>query len=233
MSVIATDSTRFSGVVKYEFEPALALCREVVTVNDAAATLRTGAVLGRYVVSPTGTATAVSGNTGNGTMGTVTVTSNKNLKLGTYQVHIVKAAANAGDFVLKDPSGTVVGNGTVAVAFNQAGLAFTLADGSTDFVVNDRFNIVVAGTEKYKLVEATATDGTEQAKAILIADVLGLSRDITLAANTDTTVLVLARGPAIVARGALQVGASVDTTPELAQVYADLKTLGIFAEVTV
>lgn len=230
MSVIATDSTRFSAVVKYEFEPQLSLCREVLTVNDAAATLRPGAVLGKFIASPTGTAAAVAGNTGNGTMGTVTVTSNKNLQIGTYLLRIVKIAANAGDFVVTDPQGDVVGHGTVGVAFSQAGIAFTLADGSTDFAVNDRFTIAVAGTEKYKLVEATATDGTEQARAVLIADELGLSRDIALTADTDTTVLALARGPVIVAREALQVGASVNTTPELAQVYADLKAVGILSE---
>lgn len=52
MSVIATDSTRFSGVVKYEFEPATAFCRESVVLNDSTArTLSVGAVLGKVTAT--------------------------------------------------------------------------------------------------------------------------------------------------------------------------------------
>lgn len=230
MTVIATDSTRFSAVVKHEYEPSLALCRDVVTVYDAAATLSVGAVLGAFIASPTGTAAAKAGNTGDGAMGAVTVTSNANLKLGVYKVTITEAVSDAGKFVVVDPEGDVVGSGNVAVAFSQAGIAFTLADGAANFVVGDGFTITVAGTVKYKLVEATATDGTEVSSAILIADSSGNSSDITLTANTDTKVLVLKRGPAIVASAGLQFGASVDTAGELATAYAQLKTLGIIVE---
>lgn len=114
MAVISTDSTRFSAVVKYELEPQLALCRESIVINDAAATLRVGAVLGK-----------------------------------------------------------------------------------------------VTATGKYKLALAAAVDGSETPVAVLIADGLGLSGDIELAANTDTKALVLARGPAIVADDALQLGTGI------------------------
>lgn len=230
MSVIATDSNRFSTVVKHEHCPEKRYCRDVLTAYDAAATWKVGAVLGKFIASPTGTAAAVAGNTGNGTMGAVTVTSNKSLKLGVYTLRIVKAAANAGDFVVVDPDGDVMGFGTVAVAFSQGGIAFTLADGATDFVVGDAFTITVAGTEKYKLVEATATDGSEVASAVYIADVNGNSGDLALTANTDTKVLALTRGPAIVAKTALTYGASVNTDAEKDALYAQLKAVGIIAE---
>jgi hypothetical protein len=230
MTILATESNRFSTVVKHEFCPEKKFCRDVLTVYDAAATFKVGAVLGKFVASPTGTAAAVAGNTGNGTMGAVTVTSNKNLQLGVYNLTIVKAAANAGDFVVTDTAGDVVGNGTVAVAFSQAGIAFTLADGATDFVVGDAFTITIAGTEKYKLVEATATDGSEIASAVYIADVNGNSYDLAVTANTDTTVLALTRGPAIVSKSGLTYGASVNTDAEKAALYAQLKAVGIVAE---
>lgn len=230
MSVIATDSTRFSAVVKHEYAPEHSFCRDAITVYDAAATLRVGAVLGSFLATPTGIAAAVAGNTGNGAMGAITATAHKALKVGIYRVRITKAAANAGDFAVIDPQGDVVGTGTVAVAYSQAGLAFTLADGATDFVVGDSFTIAVSGTTKYKLVEATATDGTEVASAVLIADSTGVSGDITLAANTDTKVLALTRGPAIVADAALQFGASVDTAAEKAQAYSELKAIGILVD---
>lgn len=51
MSVISQDSTRFSGVVKYEFEPATSFCRESIVINDAAQTLKVGAVLGKVTAT--------------------------------------------------------------------------------------------------------------------------------------------------------------------------------------
>lgn len=226
MSVIAQSSNRFSNVVKYEFQPSFGFCREAVVVNDAAATISVGAALGRYIASPVGTAGAVVG-TGNGVMGAITLTSNKDMVLGTYTVKITKTVTNAGDFALLDPNGKVVGYGAVGVAFNQAGFAFTLADGATDFVVGDSIPIVVTGTYKYKLVEATATNGTEVVRAIYIADVVGNSYDTTLVLNTDQTVLALVRGPAVVSKSALSFGASVNTAGELAAAYDQIEALGI------
>lgn len=47
MPLIATDTPRFSDVVKHEYEPTLGFCREVVTVRLAAdTTLKLGHVLG-------------------------------------------------------------------------------------------------------------------------------------------------------------------------------------------
>lgn len=52
MAVIATDSTRFSAVVKYELEPQLGLCREAVVLNDpAGGTYKVGAVLGKVTAT--------------------------------------------------------------------------------------------------------------------------------------------------------------------------------------
>lgn len=47
MAVIATESTHYSNVVKFETNPAIAFCKEVVTVNDTAGTLAIGTVLGQ------------------------------------------------------------------------------------------------------------------------------------------------------------------------------------------
>lgn len=232
MSVLATSSNRFSAVVKNEFEPQTGFCRDVITYNGTAITMKVGSVLGSFIASPVGTAGAIVG-TGNGAMGTITMTSNANLQLGTYTLKIYRAVTNAGDFELLDPQGKQVGTGQVAAAFATGGFSFTLADGSTDFVAGDTIPIVVSGTVKYKLVEATATDGTEVAKAIYIADSLGNSYDTTTVVNTDTTLLVLARGPAIVSKSGLVFGASVDTAAELAAAYAQLKAVGIIAETAV
>lgn len=51
MTVIATEKTRLSHLVKQEQWAELGYCREEVTVNDAAATLEIGAVLGKVTAT--------------------------------------------------------------------------------------------------------------------------------------------------------------------------------------
>jgi hypothetical protein len=51
MSVIATDTTRFSAVVKEEYKPELGFCRESIVINDVAATLKVGTVLGKVTAT--------------------------------------------------------------------------------------------------------------------------------------------------------------------------------------
>lgn len=138
MAIIATESNRFSNVVKHEYDPATAYCRDVVTVNDAAATFKVGAVLGK-----------------------------------------------------------------------------------------------VTATGKYKLVTVAAIDGSEVASAVVIGDAFGNSGDVTIPATTDTKVLVLSRGPVIVSKSMLQLGADVDTDAEKLVVYNALKAVGIIAETTI
>lgn len=51
MAIFATESNRFSNVVKHEYDPATSYCRDVVVVNDAAATFKVGAVLGKVTAT--------------------------------------------------------------------------------------------------------------------------------------------------------------------------------------
>jgi hypothetical protein len=134
MTVLAQDSTRFSALVKHEYEPQLSYCRESITINDAAATLKVGAVLGK-----------------------------------------------------------------------------------------------VTATGKYKLCLSAAVDGSQTPAAILIADGMGSSTDIVLAATTDTKAIVLVRGPVIVADAALQLG----TGTTAAAVKSTLAPAGIMVETAI
>lgn len=133
---------------------------------------------------------AVAGNTGNGTMGTVTVSAGA--KEGVYKLTIVEPASNAGAFVVEDPDGIAIGNGDVAAAFSAGGLAFTLADGGTDFAAGDQFTITLTPSE------ATAD-----------LDLLGISlRDPSLDPTsadeyqTNDNVAILDRGVIFVTAGA-------------------------------
>lgn len=52
MPLIATDTPRFSHLVKHEYEPSIGFCREAVVVTSATATtLLVGTVLGKVTAS--------------------------------------------------------------------------------------------------------------------------------------------------------------------------------------
>lgn len=73
---------------------------------------------------------------------------------------------------------------------------------------------------KYKIAVQTAVDGSQTADAIVIGEQ-------AIAASTDTKVLVLIKGPAIVSKAGLVLDASYDLDAEKAAVYAALEVKGI------
>ncbi len=175
-TAISTRSKKLTGILAFEQYPEWGVCREAVTcVIEAGQDV--GDALVRTLISPTGTAAATVG-TGNGVMGTITVA--ENATVGVYTLRIVKAVANAGDFTITDSHGAVVSTGSVAVAHVGAGMSFTLADGSTDFIVGDTIAITVAGTEKFKWIEA--------------ADVATLNDDVAVLIETDKNVPSMTAG---------------------------------------
>jgi len=68
---------------------------------------------------------------------------------------------------------------------------------------------LVTATGKYKLVEATAVDGSQVASVVLVGNAMGQPSSVVLPATTDTKVLVIYRGPVMVADAALSFGATV------------------------
>lgn len=143
-----------------------------------------GAVLGRLLHAGV-TAGAITG-TGNGVLGTITV--GAAAKPGAHILKITKAVANAGDFELIDPLGEVCGIGSVGQAFAGGGLAFTLADGATDFAVGDAIVITVAvGSGKYVALDLAGTDGRQHAAAIAYAGVDASAGDRRLVVTARDT----------------------------------------------
>lgn len=131
--IIATDTARYSDVVKYESKPDLAFTRELVVVNDTAKTLTLGMLLGK-----------------------------------------------------------------------------------------------VTATGKYKESVQTATDGSEAPVAVVVGkDLHNLS--VTVPATTDTKVLAIVRGEAIVRKTGLKPHSSFNDATKLAAAYASLATKEILA----
>ena len=146
--------------------------------------LTAGMVLGARL-SGTAAAAAFSGNTGNGTMGSITVSGAA--KDGVHKLTIIDPVSNAGAFQLEDPDGNVIATGDVAGAFSGGGLAFTLADGSTDFLAGDGFTITVTQTaRKHLQFDQDASTGELVPSGILLADITALE-------NVDNEAAILVR----------------------------------------
>lgn len=199
-------------------------CREVVTVLSGTAAFALGMVLGKITRGAATSAAKSGGNTGNGTLtvdGTTPVKAGA--KTGVYTVRFIAAATNNGTFRVTDPDGFVLGD---VVMSGGAGtfdndIKFSIADGATDFVVGDGFDVTVAaGSGKYVPHDPTKTDGREIACAVALQPVDASAADVA-------DVVILARGPAEVSNLGLQWHASVNSNPLKAAAIAQLAAVGI------
>lgn len=118
----------------------------------------------------TASVSAVDGNTGDGALSLADPAVSAKAKNGDYRVVCIEAAAGGGKFKVEDPSGVGIGTATVGTAFNRE-VKFTIAAGSTDFVVGDAFTITVgveAGDYQAVAYDPEGADGGEVAGAIAI-----------------------------------------------------------------
>ncbi|MDP2244021.1 head decoration protein [Pseudomonas sp.] len=156
--------------------------RKEVIITAGAGILAAGTLIAMITAANAAVATAVGGNAGNGVMGGITTGSAA--VTGTYVLTITEAVAAGGKFELVDPLGSLVGEGSVGVAFVGGGLSFTLADGANDFAVDDAFTIAVtAALGEYRAYDDDGTDdGRRSASGILYAPVDATLNDIRVAA---------------------------------------------------
>lgn len=152
--------------------------REEVVIAAGSGTLKAGTLIALITAANALTPTAAAGNTGNGTVGSVAVTSAA--ISGPYILTISEASANGGKFELVDPTGALLGEGTVGQAFTGGGLTFTLSDGSTDFAKGDGFTLTVkANLGEYTAYDDDGTDdGRRAASGILFASVDASVNDV-------------------------------------------------------
>lgn len=152
VTAIAINDTAFEGGSGPKFVPAGTIMAELSSgrvIPDKLAAQTFGAV-----------GAAKAGNTGNGVMtlaGTPVLSTGR---AGVYRVVFVEPVTNLGTFVVEDPSGKIVGEGVVGTAFSNQ-VAFTIADGATDFVAGDAFTITVTQTDGSKCAGLILTDATQ------------------------------------------------------------------------
>jgi len=95
----------------------------------------------------------------------------------------------------------------------------TINDSAQTLVIGTVLGKVTA-TGKYKVAVETAVDGSKVADALVI-------EDKTIAGSTDTTLLVLKRGPVSISKGGLVLGATYDNDAKKLAVYTSLQALGM------
>jgi phage tail sheath gpL-like len=130
------------------------------------------------------TATAASGNTGDGTVTGMAVSASGTPRAGTSTLECVAAAAGAGTFRMLDPAGFTVATGIeVGVAqVDVAGLDFTITAGAADYVVGDTFAVEVPSTG----LEVTSSWNGASANDLTLQMVGDASTGVTWAITTPT-----------------------------------------------
>ncbi len=91
----------------------------------------------------------------------------------------------------------------------------------------------ITASGKYIVSKQAAVDGSQVPAVIYVANNFGEVKDVAIAATTDTKVLTLARGKAIVALEALKLDASFSSDAHKLFAYNSLKALGILVETSV
>ncbi|MCK9513527.1 MAG: head decoration protein [Pigmentiphaga sp.] len=128
-------------------------------------TLLPGSLLGRLTTG-SATATADSENTGNPTIGTITVASEA--LIGTYVLTFLTATT----FSVARPDGVLLTNGATGTAYNQGGLGFTVTVGVTPAEEGDAFTIAVSQrVGDYTRHTLGESDGSQTVAGILFEEV--------------------------------------------------------------
>ncbi len=195
----------------FEQETAAANC----AANQATpGLLDVGTVMGRQAAGTPGSASANAGNTGNGTVGSVSALTG--IQVGTYSIEFLSATK----FNVIDPLGRLVGEGTVGTAFATQ-LGFTITAGGTAFAAGDGFTIVVAaGAGSVVPVNASATDGSAVAMGVVV-------KPQTVPSSSTAPVLLVERQAVVLADNLIWPSGA--TSAQIAAWTAQLAAAGIIA----
>lgn len=85
----------------------------------------------------------------------------------------------------------------------------------------------VTATGKYKVLEASAADGSQVAAAVVVGNAFGQPLPTVMSATTDTNFLILYRGICAVSAASLTMGASVTAGALTQAAYDQLGAAGI------
>lgn len=165
-----SEGNNFRDVVRFELSETSRFCREVVTVLSGQV-LTMGTVIAKILLSVATSGVAASGNTGGGTI--TSVTGNTKTKKGVYTIECLTYTASplAATFSVIDPDGNSLPDASLG-AYENDQIRMLIADGSPVIAVGDKWTITVSDGSGYvKGIDFDAVDGTQTAYGILTADV--------------------------------------------------------------
>lgn len=158
MTILTHTGPTFAGYIVSEH---IYRSRDAAVVAAGAAALLAGTILGRLTASVSATA-AKAGNTGNATVGTVTITAAA--RVGVYEIIFLTATT----FRVVNPDDIEVGTGSTGVVFTGGGLSFTVTAGGTPMIADDGFDITVTEViGNYVQHVIGETDGSQTVAGIL------------------------------------------------------------------
>jgi Bacteriophage lambda head decoration protein D len=158
--MLKTEPTRAGGFILREEGCYLSRDKAMLAEGQE---LPAGAILHQTLSAGIATAVGTPGGNGAITVGALAFSA----RIGTYTLVCVAAASNAGTFNFLAPDGEMIRQITVGggAAANEH-MTITIADGSSDFLVGDRYTIQVTGGAYTAFVP-----GTNRADGILYAHV--------------------------------------------------------------
>ena len=159
-----------SAVIKWTLHDLISRSELLLAGGVADAAYEVGTVFGKITrgAQTVGAAAAFTGNATNATVSAPTAVAGASE--GKYAVLGLTSGAT-GAFAVFKPDGTLDGIGKVGTAYDGT-VKFTVTDGTNHLAVGDGWSITItyaAGSGKYVPVNASATDGSQYAAAILYA----------------------------------------------------------------
>ena len=140
-----------------------------------------GDIMGRFNLTMPAVGTADGGNTGNGAM--TVVKSKRDTRAGTYTIEVDSVVLDGGTFTVTTPGGYTLTPGVIDTPYVSDEIDFLLADSTTDFVIGDKFTVLVPVSQReVKLVDSAQSDGTEDPYCIASE---GIDASVT-GTNADT-----------------------------------------------
>lgn len=212
-----------TALLKYEVNPDF--CRDEEVLLAGAGSTREIEIGQPMGLGAAGAPTVEpdAGNTGDGVLTLADPAVGAGVVPGLYRVICATTAVDGGTFNVFDPAGANIGVATVGVAFDGV-VKFTIADGAADFIVGDTFTITVPKGVKATAWDPDAVDGSQ------VFDGLAMAR-ANAADGVDGKVLLLRRGPAIVASDGLVLPEGI-TADQRADLYAAMAEKGIIVRMS-
>lgn len=182
------EGSNLRDFVRWEQEPRIS--REAVTVASGQ-NLSIGQVIGKVTKTIATSGTPATGNTGGGTVTSVTM--GQKAKIGTYTIEAKTIVASPLEqvFQVTDPDGNLLPDAEAVGAYTSEQINFTVTEGSPVIAEGDKWTVACsAGSGQVKAINYDGVDGTQDAYGLIAQDADASSGAISAVAITRDAVVI-------------------------------------------